>query len=75
MSSPILNNCTWVFAAADSDHDDREEEEEAGHGKTHPVHWLVAHNNITINLVLKTWYGAPTLAEQWDLEDRKEKKS
>lgn len=49
---PILDGGSRVFAAAHSDHDDGEEEEEAGHGEAHAVHGLVAHNDVTVDFVL-----------------------
>lgn len=54
---PVLNGGPWVLAAAHSDHDDGEEEEKAGQGETHPVHRLVANNNLTIYLPFKARYG------------------
>ena len=71
---PILNSCTWVSAATDTDHDGEEQEEEAGHGEAHSVHRLVAHDDITVNLVFKTRYGTSSLAKSWDLQNSKVRK-
>ena len=49
---PILEGGSRVLAAAHSDHDDGEEEEEAGHGEAHAVHRLVAHDDVTVHLVV-----------------------
>lgn len=67
---PILNSCTWVFAATDANHDGTEQKEEAGHGKTHTVHRLVAHEDITVKLVLnrEVW---SSFAKSWDLRKRR----
>lgn len=35
---PVLDGGSGVLAAVHSDHDDGEEEEEAGHGEAHAVH-------------------------------------
>ena len=64
---PVLDGGSGVFAAADSDHDDGEEEEEAGHGKAHAVHRLVAHDDVTVHLVLHAWYTGPTHTEAGNL--------
>lgn len=53
---PILDDSAGVFTAAYPDHEDREEEEEASHGKAHSVHRLVAHNDITVHLIFNTRY-------------------
>lgn len=68
---PILNGCSGVFAATDTNHDDGKQKEEAGHGKAHPVHRLVAHNDIAVDLVSNTIYCSSTLAKSWDLENRR----
>lgn len=65
--SPILNRCTWVFAATDTDHDGGEQKEEACHGEAHAVHRLVAHYDITVDMVFDTRYCSSSLAESWDL--------
>lgn len=70
--SPILKSCTWVFAATDTNHDGAEQKEEAGHGEAHAVHRLIAHDDITVNLVFKTRYGTSSLAKSWDLQNSKE---
>lgn len=49
---PILEVGSRVLAAAHSDHDDGEEEEEAGHGEAHSVHRLVADNDVTVHQVM-----------------------
>lgn len=64
---PILDGGSGVFAAAHSDHDDGEEEEEAGHGEAHAVHGLVAHNDVTVDLVLYARYTGATDTETWYL--------
>ena len=64
---PVLNSCTWVFAATDTNHDGGEHKEEAGHGNTHTVHRLVAHNDITVDMVFDTRYSCSSLAKSWDL--------
>lgn len=61
---PILDGSSGVLAAAYTDHDDGEEEEEAGHGKAHAVHRLVAHDDITVDLAL---YKCAFRAETWNL--------
>lgn len=60
---PILDGGSGVFAAAHSDHDDGEEEEEAGHGEAHTVHGLVAHNDVTVDFVLQARYTVATKTE------------
>jgi len=64
---PALNSCTWVFTVTDTNHYGREQKEEAGHGKAHAVHRLVAHNDITVDLVFNTRYRCSSLTESWDL--------
>lgn len=71
---PILNRCTWIFAATDTNHDGREQKKEAGHGKTHAVHRFVAHDDITVNLVFHTKYSSSSLAKSWDLQNMERKK-
>lgn len=61
---PVLDGGAGVLAAAHSDHDDGEEEEEAGHGEAHTVHRLVAHDDIAIHLA-RVVVGAH--AETWNL--------
>ena len=68
MYSPILNDGSWVSAAAHAHHDHGEQEEEAGHGEAHAVHRLEAHDGVTVHLVLDARYAAPALAETGDLE-------
>lgn len=46
---PVLDAGSGVLAAAHSDHDDGEQEEEAGHGEAHAVHRLVAHEDVTVH--------------------------
>lgn len=53
---PILDGRSRVLAAAHADHDDGEEEEEAGHGEAHAVHGLVAHDDVTVHLVIYKGY-------------------
>lgn len=65
---PVLDRGSGVFAAAHSDHDEGEEEEEAGHGEAHTVHRLVAHDDVTVHLVLYPWYTGPPHTEAWNLE-------
>lgn len=50
--SPVLDGSSRVLAGAHSDHDDGEQEEEAGHGEAHAVHRLVAHDDVTVHPVL-----------------------
>lgn len=69
--SPILNRCTWVFAATDTDHDGGEQKKEARHGEAHTVHRLVAHNDITVDMVFDTRYCSSSLAKSWDLQNNK----
>lgn len=69
---PILNSCSWVFAAADANHDGGEQEEEAGHGEAHTVHRLVAHKGITVSHVVNSNYTSTSLAKSWDLWNTKE---
>lgn len=64
---PILNSCTWVLAATDTNHDGGEQKEEAGHGETHTVHRFVAHQDIAVGLVFNTRYSGSSLAKSWDL--------
>lgn len=64
---PILDGSSGVFAAAHLDHDDGEEEEEAGHGEAHAVHGLVAYNDVTVDLVLYARYTGATDTETWYL--------
>lgn len=64
-----MNGRPWVFAATDTNHDDGEQKEEAGHGETHAVHRLVAQNDITVNLVFKARYSVSSLAKSWDLQN------
>lgn len=61
---PILDGGPGVLAAAHSDHDEGEEEEEAGHGEAHAVHWLVAYDDVTVHLAR---YGRAACAETRNL--------
>lgn len=71
-----MNSCTWVFAVTDTNHDGGEQKEEAGHGEAHTVHRLVAHNDITVNLVFDARYSSSSLAKSWDLQNsRKSEKT
>lgn len=65
---PILDGGSVVLAAAHSDHDEREEEEEAGHGKAHAVHWLVAYDYITVHAAR---YGRAACTETRNLMTQK----
>lgn len=56
-----------VLAAAHADHDDGEEEEEAGHGEAHAVHGLVAHDDVTVDLVSYEGYTGSAQTETWNL--------
>lgn len=71
---PVLDGGSGVFAAAHSDHDDGEEEEEAGHGEAHAVHRLVAHDDVAVHLVLHAWYTGPTHTEAGNLEPGKRRR-
>lgn len=66
---PILDGGSGVLAAAHSDHDDGEEEEEAGHGEAHAVHRLVAHNDVTVHLVLYAGYTGAANTETRNLTE------
>lgn len=68
---PILDGSSGVLAVAHTDHDDGEEEEEAGHGEAHSVHRLVAHDDVTVYLVLQARYGGATHTETWNLTNKK----
>lgn len=61
---PILDGSSGVLAAAHSNHDDGEEEEEARHGEAHTVHRLVAHNDVTVHVAR---YVRATHTETWNL--------
>lgn len=63
----ILNGGSWVLAAAHSDHDEGEKEKEASHGETHPVHRLITHNDLTVDLALKARYGRALLTKSRNL--------
>ena len=69
---PILDSSTAVFAAADLNHNSREEEEEAGHGETHAVHRLVAQDDITVDQVIQAKYTVSTYAESWYLPNNEQ---
>lgn len=71
---PVLDGGSGVFAAAHSDHDDGEEEEEAGHGEAHAVHRLVAHDDVTVHLVLHAWYTGPAHTEAGNLDPGKHRR-
>lgn len=71
---PILDGGSGVLAAAHSDHDDGEEEEEAGHGEAHAVHRLVAHNDVTVHLVLYARYTGAANTETRNLTELKHTK-
>jgi len=64
---PVLDGGSGVLAAAHEDHDDGEEEEEAGHGEAHAVHRLVADNDVAVHLVVDARYGRATETETWNL--------
>lgn len=64
---PVLNSGTWVFAATNTDHYGGEQKEEAGHGKAHAIHRLVAHDDITVHLVFNARYRSSSLTKSWDL--------
>lgn len=66
---PILDGGSGVLAAAHSDHDDGEEEEEASHGEAHAVHRLVAHNDVTVHLVLYARYTGAANTETRNLSE------
>lgn len=66
---PILDGGSGVLAAAHSDHDDGEEEEEASHGEAHAVHRLVADHDVTVHLVLQARYGSATDTETRNLTE------
>lgn len=67
-NKPVLDGGSGVFTATHADHDDGEEEEEAGHGEAHAVHRLVAHDDLTVHLVLHSRNAAPTHTEARDLD-------
>ena len=66
-----MDSSTAVFAAADLNHNSREEEEEAGHGETHAVHRLVAEDDITVHKVIQARYTISTHTEPWYLANEK----
>lgn len=68
---PILDGRSRVLAAAHADHDDGEEEEEAGHGEAHAVHGLVAHDDVTVHLVIYKGYTGSAKTETWNLTDKR----
>lgn len=65
---PILDGGSRVLAAAHADHDDAKEEEEAHHGEAHAVHGLVAHDDVTVHLVLREGYTGSAETETWNLD-------
>lgn len=56
-----------VLAAAHSDHDDGEEEEEASHGEADAVHRLVADDDGAVHLVLQPGDGGAADTEARNL--------
>lgn len=66
---PVLDVSSGVLAAAHADHNDGEEEEEAGHGEAHAVHGLVAHDDVTIHMVLHAGNTEAALTETWNLTE------
>lgn len=51
-NKPILDVGTRVFAAKHTQHDEHEQEEEAGDGHVDPVHSKVAHNGTAVEVVV-----------------------
>lgn len=70
---PILKGSTRIFTATNAEHDGGKEEEEAGHGETHAVHRLVAHDDITVHLVFNPRYRRSSLTKTWYLFETKTK--
>lgn len=64
---PVLDGSSRVLAAAHSDHDDGEEEEEAGHGEAHAVDWFITHDDVTVHLAFYARYTWTTHTEAGDL--------
>lgn len=62
-----MKGSAGVFTATNAEHDGGEEEEEAGHGETHAVDRLVAHDDITVHLVFNPRYRRSSLAKTWYL--------
>lgn len=50
-----MYSCSGVSAVLHVDHEQREGQEEHAHAKAHPVHCLVAHENLTVHIGLDTW--------------------
>ena len=49
---PVVQRSPRVLAAADLDHEQREEQEEHGHAEAGAVHRLVAHQHGTVHVAL-----------------------
>lgn len=64
-----MDGGSGVLAAAHADHDDAEEEEEADHGEAHAVHGLVAHDDVTVHLVLREGEAGSAETETWNLTE------
>lgn len=64
---PVLDGGPRVLAAAHSDHDEGEEEEEAGHGEAHAVNRLVAYDDVAVHRVLYARYGGAACAKTRNL--------
>lgn len=47
-----MHRSSWILAALNLDHEEREQEEEHGHAKAHTVHGLVTHQNVTVHMTL-----------------------
>lgn len=67
---PVMHSSSWVLAALDLYHDEREEQEEHGHPKTHTIHSLIAHQHIAIHMTFDSRDGRPhsSFTKAWNLQ-------
>lgn len=66
---PIMHSRSWILAALNLDHEEREQEEEHGHAEAYAVHGLVTHQHVTVHMTLYAWDRGshPSLTKAWNL--------
>lgn len=65
-----MHSGSWVLAALDLHHDEREEQEEHGHSKAHAIHGLIPNQHIAVHVTFDPWDGRPhsSFTKAWNLQ-------
>lgn len=65
-----MHSGSWVLAALNLDHDEREKQEEHSHSKAHAIHRFVANQHVTVHVTFDPRDGRAhsSFTKAWNLQ-------